>query len=83
VSRLVRLAKWGLLIVGLGWAVYTASSLLALAGMFPPNRHDTTEIIGSIQAYAVVFGPMILAALFLLIRWPEGGNGNSKERDIE
>gem|GEM_PF-2523300 len=79
--RPMRLVKWGLLIIGICWAIYSASAFIFLARTFPfPElvKHGASELFASIQGYAVVFGPVILAVLLLMIRWPEGGKGNSK-----
>lgn len=67
-TRLVRLVKWALIVIGIGWAVYSANAFIFLAQTFPspePGKHDIRELISSVQGYAVVFGPVIVALLFL------------------
>lgn len=80
-KRPVRLVKWGLIVVGIGWAVYSANGLIFLARTFPsaePDKHGVSELISSLQGYAVVLGPVFVALFFLLIRWPERRKKNSK-----
>ena len=33
------------------------------------------EFLASVQWYAVVLGPLIVAVICLMLRWPEGGKG--------
>jgi hypothetical protein len=76
--RPVRLVKWGLSVIAIGWAVYSANIFKFLAWTFPSPEPVQHGIFSSIQGYAVVFGPVIVALFFLMIRWPETSKGNSK-----
>ena len=78
---LVRIAKWVLLLGTICWAIYSANAFLFLARTFPspePFKQGVSELIASAQGYAVVFGPVIVALILLLIRWPGGSKRNQK-----
>ena len=82
-TKFIIIVKWGLIVVAIAWAVYSTNAFLFLAKTFPspgPVKQNTPELIANIQGYAVVFGPLIVAVLFRMIRWPEGSKGNSKRR---
>ena len=72
-TNYVRFAKWALLIVGIGWAVFSANGFIFLARAFPSQSRETalSEILASAQGYAVVFGPAALAVVLLVIQWPK------------
>ena len=70
----VRTLKWFLLLIGLAWAFYAGNAFFFLARAFPSARstqYSLTEFLATLQGYAVVFGPFLLALIFLLIKWPE------------
>jgi len=79
---MMRLTKWGLLLAGLGWAGYFCCGLYTVYVIGPLlNRLNHcaalrvpfafSEVGDSIIAFAVGFGPAVLAGLFLKARWPE------------
>ena len=74
--RPVRLVKWGLIVIGMGWTVYSANAFIFLARTFPSPEPVQHDVLSSVQGYAVVFGPVIVALFFLMIRWPERSKGN-------
>ena len=72
--KLVRIVQWCLLLIGAGWAVYSTNYFIFLARAFPSHtaaKYDVPELLASTQAYVVVFGPVLIAAIFLMVRWPE------------
>jgi hypothetical protein len=72
--KLIRILKWCLLFVGVGWATYSGNAFIFLARTFLTPRsvkYGLSEILANLQGYAVVFGPVIIAVIFLMIRWPE------------
>lgn len=70
--RLIRLIKWGLTLISIVWAVYSADFFFFLARTFPePDKGGVAELFASIQGYAIVFGPILIALFFLTSRWPE------------
>jgi len=75
VIRLVRFVKWGLFLISVGWAVHADNVFIFLAKTFPspgPAEYGLSELLASLQGYTVVFGPVVIAAIFLMVRWPEG-----------
>jgi hypothetical protein len=72
---MVRAGKWLLLLIALAWAWYAGSFFLFLARAVPvtePVRNDMAHLLATVQGYAVVFGPAIVAGLVLIMKWPEG-----------
>ena len=72
-TKIVKKVKLALLLISLSWTVYVANAFIFLARAFPSERPATysfTEFLASAQGYAVVFGPAIISAFFLMIRWP-------------
>ena len=73
-TNLIRLSKWVLLLISAGWALYSSNAFILLAQTFPTSEspgYGTSELLATLQGYAVVFGPAMLAAILLMIRWPE------------
>lgn len=62
------------LLAAIGWAYYASSFFLFLADAFPTsagNSDGQGGLLASIQAYMVAFGPLIAAAILLMVRWPQ------------
>jgi hypothetical protein len=81
--RLVRAGKWLLLLLALAWTWYAGSFFLFLANTFPvtqPVPNGTSHLPATAQGYALVFGPAIVAGLFLIMRWPEDKRSDPAER---
>lgn len=67
----IRLAQLFLLALAIGWAAYATSGLVALAQTFPTTTPHTASLsyaLASIQGYAVVFGPSVVAIASLFVR---------------
>jgi hypothetical protein len=80
-TRLVVAVKCALLVISAGWCVYAANALILLTRTFPvpkPESYNLEDFIASIQGYSVVFGPLVVSAAFLLIRWPSKKNDDQK-----
>jgi hypothetical protein len=72
--KLVRAGKWLLLLLALVWAWYAMLFFLFMADAFPvtqPKENDLSGLLASAQAYLLVFGPAVIAGLFLKMKWPE------------
>ncbi len=84
---MIRLAKWGLFLLGLGWAGFSSyyvwllvQLLVSLSRSFPtpePTKFGLSELGKSLLLFAVVFGPVIIASALLAIRWPERAKDKS------
>jgi len=65
-----RTFKLCLVLLALFWTLYSSYGLWLLAHTFPstaPVKITPTELAASLQAYLVVFGPLVAAILFLFI----------------
>jgi hypothetical protein len=72
--KLVRLAKWGIFLLGLAWAFFSGKAFMFLGRAFPssgPENVNITYFLASLQAYLIVFAPLAIGLIFLLIKWPE------------
>ena len=76
-GRTIRLVKWALLLCGLGWAAYSTWGVWAVSSYFTPagpGNSGLSNVLAGAQLFGVTLGPTVLAAVFLLIRWPAGQN---------
>lgn len=56
-----------------GWAVFSWTAFVLLANSFPssgPFQYGISDFLASLQAYLLVFGPVVVAIIFLIVRWP-------------
>lgn len=72
---LIRLIKFVLFLVSVKWAVYSSAGFETLARIFPasPPQHEYgfLAFLADLQGYSVVYGPAIVAGIFLMIEWPK------------
>ena len=70
---MIRVAKFALLALAAGWAVYSLWGLWAVSQIFRsvPQEHipPLDNFLSGLQLFAVTLGPLVLATAFLLI-WP-------------
>jgi hypothetical protein len=67
----LRIIKWAVLCFAGAWAMFAMNGIIALSDVFPQTAPPRSDFLATLQTYAVVFGPAIIAAFFLMIRWPE------------
>lgn len=68
IDRGIGWALWGLLLAGGAWAAYSSLWFLWLAHNFHSTGSDRGSVLADIQGYAVVFGPMVVAAVLIAAR---------------
>jgi len=64
--------KVGLVLLSAAWAVHVWRFYLFLASVFPtskPVESNATEFLASLQGYAIMLGPLIIALLLLIIHF--------------
>ena len=72
--KLMRFTKGGAFLIGVAWAAYSMDAIIFLSRAFPSKaRTDggVPALLASVEAYAVVFGPALIATFFLILKWPE------------